>query len=554
MYFQTLSNNKRLIALVLVMVVAAITVAGILGWGLYRAAIENQKDWLLTLAQNRARVIEAVARFDVEHSQQDHPDGAWGSTMSQINEAQMSTAKFGETGEFVLGQRDGDMIVFLSDQSHAEFSRPRPVPFDSTIATPMHLALMGRSGTVIGADYRNVTVLAAYEPVAEMNIGIVAKIDLAEIQAPFIKVGALGSLGALLVIVLGGVLTHRIGLPLVKHLEATVASLRETQSIATLGSWKWNIQTGEVIWSDEQYRIYGYEPGAVARTYQTFRDSIHPDDRDRVMAAVRDALDDKKPYDTEFRILRDNGDIRFLHAQAVVRRNAAGEPEGMVGTILDITESKQAEDTIKASLKEKEVLLQEIHHRVKNNLQVISSLLSLQAKSSQNPDVVDALLNSERRVRVMAQVHKNLYRSDDMARIDTRNYLESIAEDAKQSQMDGVKDIVFNQDIDQVSLGIDLAIPMGQIVSELLSNSLKHGFPNGNSGTIDLSLKKRDGGAIELFVGDDGVGLPPNFDIAKSESLGLRLVDTLTTMIKGDLTLNSPPGAGFRIVFKGDLS
>lgn len=554
MNFQSLSNRKRLMALILTMVCAAMAVAGILGWGLYLTAVDEQEGWLLTLVQNRARVIEAVARFDAKNSQFDHPDGAWGSTMSQIDAAYETTSRFGDTGEFVLGQRDGDMIVFLSNHRQSEFGRPRPVPFDSTIATPMHLALMGRSGTVIGADYRNVTVLAAYEPVAEMNIGIVAKIDLAEIRAPFIKVGAFGSLGALLVIVLGGVLTHRIGLPLVKHLEATVASLREAQSIAALGSWKWNIQTGEVIWSDEQYRIYGYEPGAVTRTYQRFRDSIHPGDRDRVMAAVRDALDDKKPYDTEFRILRDNGDIRFIHAQAVVRRNAAGEPEGMVGTILDITESKQAEDTIKASLKEKEVLLQEIHHRVKNNLQVISSLLSLQAKSSQNPDVIDALLNSERRVRVMAQVHKNLYRSDDMARIDTRNYLESIAEDAKRSQMDGVKDIVFNQDIDQVSLGIDLAIPMGQIVSELLSNSLKHGFPNASSGTIDLSLKKRDGGAIELFVGDDGVGLPPNFDIAKSESLGLRLVDTLTTMIKGELTLNSRPGAGFRIVFKGDLS
>ena len=552
MYLQELSNNKRLLALA--MVIATMVVAGILGWGLYWTAIAKQKDWLLTLVQNRARMIEAVARFDAEYSQHDNPEGAWGSTMSQITAAHETTSRFGETGEFVLGKLDGDMIVFLFRQRHGNFDRPNPVPFESTIATPMRLALMGRSGTVIGADYRNVKVLAAHEPVAEMDIGIVAKIDLAEIRAPFLKVGALGSLGAVFVIILGGVLTRQISIPVVKRLKSTVASLSEAQSIASLGSWAWNIETGEVSWSDEQYRIHGVESRDRARTYRTILDSIHPDDRDRVSAAISAALAGKKPYDAEFRIVHSNGDIRFVHAQGLVHRNAEGKPELIVGTALDITERKQAEEAIKASLQEKEVLLQEIHHRIKNDLQVVSSMLALQAKASHDRNVIAALLNSERRIRVMAQVHKNLYRSDDLAGVNARNYLESIARDVKESQLERSKDVLFKQDMDHVFLDIDLAIPIGQIVSELLSNALKHAFPNGKPGTVNLSLKKLNGSDIELVVTDDGIGMPEDFDIAGSKTLGLQLVDTLTTMIKGELNLSGPPGACFRIIFEGEKS
>lgn len=551
-YFQTLSNNKRLLALVLIMVVAVIVVAAILGWGFYRAAIEKEKAWLLILVQNRARMIEAVARFDIEHSRQDHPQGAWRSTMSQIFAAHEVTSRFGETGEFVLGKRDGDMIVFLFKQRHGNLDRPQPVAFESAVATPMRLALMGRSGSVIGADYRNVTVLAAYEPVAEMNMGIVAKIDVAEIRAPFLKVGVLGGLGAVLVIILGGALIHQISIPLVKRLESTVASLRLAHRIANLGSWSWHIKTGEETWSDELHRIFGFEPGYVVPSYQMFLDAIHPDDRDQVSDAIRDALAGEKTYDAEFRIVRANGDVRFVHSQGLVYRNAAGEPETITGTVYDITESKQFEETIKASLREKEVLLQEIHHRVKNNLQVISSLLALQAKASQNQDVVGALRDSERRIRVMAQIHKNLYRSDDLARIDARSYLETIARDVKESQLEGSENVLFEQDIDQVILDIDLAVHIGQIVSELLSNALKHAFPNGKPGTVNLSLKKLNGGDIELVVSDDGVGLAADFDIARSKTLGLQLVSAMTTMTKGKLSISGSPGASFRIVFKGE--
>jgi two-component sensor histidine kinase len=215
-------------------------------------------------------------------------------------------------------------------------------------------------------------------------------------------------------------------------------------------------------------------------------------------------------------------------------------------------ERKLAEDKIKSSLAEKEVLLQEVHHRVKNNLQVISSMLALQAKANQDENVAGALFDSERRIRVMAKVHENLYRSEDLARIDARNYLKSIVEDVKDSQLSENRRIVFNHDIDQIILGIDLAIVIGQIVSELVSNALKHAFPHGRPGTIDVVLKRLNGERIELSVADDGIGLPKDFIVAESKTLGLQLVDTLIMMIKGKLTISSSSGARFHIVFKAE--
>ncbi|MDP6262962.1 MAG: ATP-binding protein, partial [Rhodospirillales bacterium] len=157
-----------------------------------------------------------------------------------------------------------------------------------------------------------------------------------------------------------------------------------------------------------------------------------------------------------------------------------------------------------------------------------------------------------RRIRVMAQVHENLCRSDDLGSIDALNYLRSIIQDIEESQLDGTGQVSFSDDIEDIVLDIDLAVPIGQIVSEMLSNCLKHAFPDGGSGNVRVSLKRLNGGDIELSVADDGVGLPEDFDIAGSKSLGLQLIDTLSMMIKGELSIGEPPGASFHIVFNGE--
>jgi two-component sensor histidine kinase len=281
-----------------------------------------------------------------------------------------------------------------------------------------------------------------------------------------------------------------------------------------------------------------------------------PDDRERLEAANAHGFETREPFDLEYRYYRGGyrDQVIWIRVSCDFVKDADGKIIQMVGIAQDITERKQAEDKIKASLMEKEVLLQEIHHRVKNNLQIISSMLALQARVGASKETAEALLDSERRIRVMAQVHENLYRSDDLSHISADNYLKSIIHGVRESQLDGADRHIFKDDIDQIILDIDMAIPLGQIISEVLSNSLKHAFPNGKSGTINLSLKKVDGENIELVVSDDGIGLPKDFAMANSKTLGLQLIEALTTMIKGKLTVGGPPGACFQISFKGEQS
>lgn len=219
MYFREVADTKRLFVLVVIMIGVAVASAGIGGWGLYQAALDEQKNWLRELVQTQARMIEAVARFDAEFSQNDYPGGAASATISQVLDAHNSATGFGMSGEFVLARQDGDNIVFLEAGRRKGGDAPAPVPFSEHVAQPMHHALLGKSGVMIGLDYRRVSVLAAYEPVAVLNIGIVAKMDMSEIRAPFVRVAIIGGLGTLFVVILGAVLTLRISAPFVSALQ-----------------------------------------------------------------------------------------------------------------------------------------------------------------------------------------------------------------------------------------------------------------------------------------------------------------------------------------------
>jgi len=216
---------------------------------------------------------------------------------------------------------------------------------------------------------------------------------------------------------------------------------------------------------------------------------------------------------------------------------------GMFATVL---ERKQAEDLIKASLREKEVLLKEIHHRVKNNLQIISSLLSLQAGQAQGEVAATYLSDSQRRVRAMALIHEKLYQSNDISRIDFGEYLSSLVNGLIGSH--GSLPVQIQVDVSDIQLGLNSAIPCGLIVNELVSNALKHAFPDGNGGNISVGLDQ-DGERLRLTVADDGIGISDGVDIRSSETLGLQLVQSLVEQIDGELTLNHRGGASFEIAF-----
>ena len=221
-----ISPRKRIVLLIVIMSAIVIVVESIAMGMLYRTAINEERQRLIEIAKSQARMIEAIARFDRTYSKE-YPLGSRAATLSQIKDAHSRYEGFGQTGEFTLSTKKNDQIVFILNHRHYDLNNPQPVDWNSDLAEPMRLALSGESGTVIGLDYRGETVLAAFEPVGELNLGIVAKIDLAEIRAPFAKAVILSGVIALGAILLGAGVFFRVTDPLLKKLQATVSQLEK---------------------------------------------------------------------------------------------------------------------------------------------------------------------------------------------------------------------------------------------------------------------------------------------------------------------------------------
>jgi PAS domain S-box-containing protein len=215
----------------------------------------------------------------------------------------------------------------------------------------------------------------------------------------------------------------------------------------------------------------------------------------------------------------------------------------------DITERKLAENRILESLKEKEVLLQEVHHRVKNNMNVIISLLNLQSRCIRDRDALKVFQDAQSRIKAMARVHEKLYQSDDFTRINISDYIETLTRDLFQSYNVDERRISLEVRVGDVSLGLDSLIPCGLIINELVSNSIKHAFEGREKGRISMALGA-DGPERTLHVSDDGIGLPEEISVDKTATLGLTLVGSLVLQLQGTLELIRNPGeTTFKVTF-----
>jgi PAS domain S-box-containing protein len=230
------------------------------------------------------------------------------------------------------------------------------------------------------------------------------------------------------------------------------------------------------------------------------------------------------------------------------------KPDGSISKLeifRDITERKKAEEQIKASLKEKEVLLQEVHHRVKNNMQLISSLFSLQSRHIKDKQAFEIFKSSQNRVRSMAIIHERFYQSKDFARVDFAEYVQSLTGHLLSSYRIKPDVIKLYINIKDAFLDLNTAIPCGLIINELLSNSLKHAFPDDKKGEINIAMRSLKGNEIELIVTDNGVGLPKGIDFIGTKTLGLHLVRILAKdQLHGDIKLDRAKGTSFSIRFR----
>jgi PAS domain S-box-containing protein len=254
------------------------------------------------------------------------------------------------------------------------------------------------------------------------------------------------------------------------------------------------------------------------------------------------------PSEYEVSVVRKSGEVRHL---LVSGKWQLWNGKKQYQTLYrDITERKRAEEAVQASLREKEILLREIHHRVKNNMQVISSLFNLQAASITADNARRLLKEGQLRIRSMALVHEKLYQSRDLSKIDFADYLRSLSDHLLQFLKVETDRIRLETDLENVPLGINSAVPCGLLATELITNSIKHAFPAGRKGAIRLGLRRRPDCSVELRVADDGVGIPETLDFRSTESLGLQIVTLLVDQLEGTIELDRKEGTAYTIVFR----
>jgi PAS domain S-box-containing protein len=223
--------------------------------------------------------------------------------------------------------------------------------------------------------------------------------------------------------------------------------------------------------------------------------------------------------------------------------------DGAIIASQDITEHKKADEKIEKSLKEKTVLLQEIHHRVKNNLQIVASLLNLQSRRIKDKESLEMLQATRKRVFSMALVHERLYRSENFARIDFCKYIEEMTVHLLSFHRDKMEKVRYEKDIKKTIIDINKAVPLGLILNELITNALKHAFPKDREGKIKIKFNKK-GSRYNLIISDDGIGFPKDLDFRKAESMGLTLITSLVNQIDGEIKLDRSKGTSFKIRFK----
>ncbi|MGD2085884.1 MAG: histidine kinase dimerization/phosphoacceptor domain -containing protein [Candidatus Aminicenantes bacterium] len=225
-------------------------------------------------------------------------------------------------------------------------------------------------------------------------------------------------------------------------------------------------------------------------------------------------------------------------------------PTGEIVAVYDdVTEQKKAENELKNSLREKEILLKEVHHRVKNNMAVISSLLNLQAEKFEDPAVLNAFRDSRHRIRSMALVHEKLYQAKDLSKIEFSQYIKELSQQVSRSnEFQGAR-IRVKVKADNIKLGIDTAIPCGLIINELLTNAFKYAFPKNRTGKIHIHMQMIESKYYKLMVSDNGVGLPEHIDVQHPSTFGLNLVYLLTQQLEGKVEAQSEKGTRFMITF-----
>jgi len=595
-----MSERKRVFVLILILALSSLIVAGVAITSLYIAAVSEEEERLVETVQSQARLIEAFARFNAAHVTSETPGGARAATLSQIVEAHRNYEHSGRTIEFTLAQKKEATISFLLRHRRGGLEHPKPIGFNSKMAEPMRQALLGRSGTIVGIDYRGVKVLAAHEPVSELDLGIVVKIDLSEIRAPFAKAGVIAGLLGIIVILIGVSLLLRISNPLIRRLEdhntelgtatrnlaqelderrLVEDALRESEAKFSLLVENANdgifiLQDGKIKCLNQQAKQIGTRLD-IELDRTRLAEYLHPEDTDMVIDGYRrQQAGEKLPNTITFRLVGTMGQIMWAELHSV-QINWEDGP-ATLNFLRDITIQRQLEKQLQLSQKMEALgtLAGGVAHDFNNLLMGIqgrNSLMLFDIDSSH--PFYEHLKETEGYVMSAEKLTKQLLRfarggkyevkPTDLIKIIDRS-TQMLARTRKEitihkKNQSGVCTVEVDQDqIDQVLLNIFLNAlqamsGIGQLYIHTQEVILEDNFANANG------LKA--GKYVEIEITDTGIGMDeetakrvfdPFFTTREQESgtgLGLASAYGIIKNHDGVITVESSKGKGatFRI-------
>ena len=294
--------------------------------------------------------------------------------------------------------------------------------------------------------------------------------------------------------------------------------------------------------------MLGYDAQHFLEATSFWASHIHPEDASDVFANLPQ-LFEQGYRNYEYRFRHKDGTYRWIYDQSKLVRDEAGKPLEIIGYWADISDRKQTEAKLQASLEEKEVLIREVHHRVKNNLHVITNLLDMESDYIEDEGVKTILLESQNRIYAMARVHQQLCQSDNLARVNLAEYIDNLVEKLLVVHNANPGHIQVVLKLEPVTVNLETAIPCGLLINELVTNSLKYAFPEGQLGEILIQLHSGQQQKLNLIIGDNGIGIPEEVDWRQTNTLGLKLAEILARQLKAAIELDRSKGTCFRLAF-----
>jgi PAS domain S-box-containing protein len=333
-----------------------------------------------------------------------------------------------------------------------------------------------------------------------------------------------------------------------EQLQEMSKRLQLAAASAKAGVWDWNLKTNEMIWDERMYELYGFTHENFPGGIQAWEGGLHPDDASRAIEECQSALRGEREFDTQFRVRHPDGTVLYIKANGLVLRGEGGEPVRMIGLNTDITGRTRAEMRIESLLAERGVLLKEVHHRIKNNMYTMMSLLSLQAKAMADPGCVEALDGARRRMQSMMVLYDKLYRSEGFSELSLQKYLVPLVHEIIANSPNNEM-ITIETEVEDFILDARQLSPLGIIINELIINMMKHAFVGRDRGVICIAASLKDRRAT-IVVQDNGIGLPEGFGLKSSSGFGLRLVDMLTDQLDGSMKIERENGTRFILTFE----